>query len=49
MKPPKTPTPNLIHDVIGDVEERKTPEAMEKMKMRVVLGGIRTHDMYMYT
>ena len=43
-----------IHDVIRDVEgkkERKTPEAMEKWKMRVASGGIRTHNtlyMYMY-
>ena len=35
-----------VHDVIQDVErkkERKTPEAMEKCKMRVASGG-----MYMY-
>ena len=29
-------------------KERQTPEANEKMKMRVASGGIRTHDnMYM--
>ena len=44
-----------IHDVIRDVdrkkerqkerktERKKTPEAMEKRKMRVASGGIRTH------
>ena len=44
-------SPYTVHDVIRDVErkkerekERKTPKAMEKWKMRVASGGIRTYD-----